>query len=126
MIAPATADALDRIAARAQDVMRAYTAGGFAAHSDVNTAARAPEHVTDPLSVAAPANAFFVSQGPGGARMFTRDGGFSLAGGTLRGADGALILGYPAGSARGAVPGPLSLPANDLALGRCTPPGRGP
>jgi flagellar basal body rod protein FlgG len=120
VIAPATADALNRIASRAADVMRAYSAGGFGANGDVNTGARAPQHVSDPLSVAAPANAYFVTQSPTGARAFTRDGGFTLDGGTLRGADGAAILGYADGDARGALALPLTLPADDVALGRCT------
>jgi hypothetical protein len=119
MIAPATADALDRIAARVGDVMRAYRAGGFAEHNDVNLAARGPEPASDPLSVAAPPNAYFVTQGPNGIRSFTRDGGFSFDHGGLRSADGAAVLGYPDGDARGKLPVPLSLPANDVALGRC-------
>jgi flagellar basal body rod protein FlgG len=119
MIPAATADALERIAARAQDVMRAYTPGGFAAHADVTQGARPPQYAGDPLSVAAPSNAYFVTQGADGMRSFTRDGGFRFDGGALRGADGAAILGYPNGDARGAVAVPLVLPANDVALGRC-------
>jgi len=119
MIAPGTVDALNRIQARAQDVMRAHTAGGFGVSNDVNTGARSPEYASDPLSVAAPPNAYFVTQSPSGVRTFTRDGGFSLDRGTLRGADGAAILGYAGGDARGVLPAPLMLPANDVALGRC-------
>jgi flagellar basal body rod protein FlgG len=100
--------------------MRAYTAGGFAAMNDVNIANRSPQISADPLSVAAPPNAYFVSQDTAGNRTFTRDGGFSIDRGMLRGADGRAILGYPSGDARGAVATPLSLPANDVALGRCT------
>jgi flagellar basal body rod protein FlgG len=119
LISAATADALNRIAARAQDVARAYTAGGFATNNDVNTA-RAPQFAGDPLSVCAPPNAYFVTETSNGARSFTRDGGFALERGTLRGADGAAILGYPGGDARGTLPVPLTLPANDVALGRCS------
>ncbi|MGD0472740.1 MAG: hypothetical protein ABSB70_05935 [Candidatus Velthaea sp.] len=119
MIAAATAEALSRIAARAQDVARAYTAGGFATNNDVN-AVRSPEHASDPLSVAAPPNAYFVTEDAGGARSFTRDGGLTVERGALRAADGAAILGYPGGDARGSLPVPLTLPANDVALGRCT------
>jgi flagellar basal body rod protein FlgG len=119
MIAAATADALNRIAARAQDVARAYTAGGFASSNDVNTA-RAPQFAADALSVAAPPNAYFVTERPNGARSFTRDGGFTVERGILRGADGSAILGYPGSDARGTLPVPLTLPANDVALGRCT------
>jgi flagellar basal body rod protein FlgG len=120
MIPPATADALNRIALRAQDVMRAYTAGGFAANSDANTPARPPQLAADPLSVAAPANAYFVTQTGGGVRTFTRDGGFTLDAGKLRDGAGNAVLGYPGGDARGTLPVPLALPANDVALGRCT------
>jgi flagellar basal body rod protein FlgG len=118
MISAATADALNRIAARAQDVARAYTAGGFAARNDVN-APRAPEFASDPLSVAAPLNAYFVTEASNGMRSLTRDGGFTLERGTLRGSDGSPILGYPGGDARGTLPVPLTLPAKDVALGRC-------
>jgi flagellar basal body rod protein FlgG len=118
MISPATADALNRIAARAQDVMRAYTAGGFPANTDVGTA-RSPQYASDPLSVAAPPNAYFVTQSPTGVRTYTRDGGFAVVRGELRTAEGLAVLGYPAGDARGALAVPLTLPAADVALGRC-------
>ncbi len=120
MISPAAADALDRIAARAQDVMRAYTSGGFAASNDVNVNARGPQYATDPLSVAAPPNAYFVTESANGVRTFTRDGEFRLDGATLRAAGGAAVLGYPDGDARGTLPQPLTLPAGDVALGRCS------
>lgn len=120
MISPAAADALDRIAARAQDVMRAYTAGGFAANNDVNVSARGPEYAADPLSVAAPPNAYFVAESGTGVRTFTRDGQFRLDGATLRDAAGNAVLGYPGSDARGTLPQPLALPAGDVALGRCS------
>jgi hypothetical protein len=119
MIAPATADALGRIASRAQDVMRAYAGGGFPSHNDVIAGSKAPEYASDPLSVVAPPNAYFVVQGENGARTFTRDGAFALDGVMLRAADGATLLGYPGGDARGKLPVPLTLPAGDVALGRC-------
>jgi flagellar basal body rod protein FlgG len=119
MISAATVDAINRIAARAQDVMRAHTPGGFGQHGDVNVNARAPESATDPLSVAAPPNAYFIVADPGGARSYTRDGGFTIENGSLRGADGSALLGFPSGAARGTLPVPLTLPAGDVALGRC-------
>jgi hypothetical protein len=100
--------------------MRAYTAGGFALDNGVNTAHRAPERASDPLSVVAPANAYFVTQGAHGVRTFTRDGGFALVDGVLRGTDGGAVLGYRAGATHGALPEPLALPATDVALGRCS------
>jgi hypothetical protein len=120
MISIATVDALNRIAARAQDVLRAYSAGGFAAHNDVNVSRSGPQYAADPLSVAAPANAYFVTQRSDGSRAFTRDGGFRLEGGALVTAGGAAVLGYPGGDARGALPAPVVLPVRDVALGRCT------
>ncbi len=119
MIGAATVDALNRIQARAQDVLRAYSAGSFPAHNDVARNTRPPEYASDPLSVVAPQNAYFVAQGGNGARTFTRDGGFNITGGVLRASDGAAILGYANGDARGTLPAPLTLPANDVALGRC-------
>jgi flagellar basal body rod protein FlgG len=119
MISATTVDALNRISARAQDVLRAYSAGGLAANNDVNLARSAPLYSADPLSVAAPAGAFFVTQRSDGTRTFTRDGGFSLDAGTLRGADGSAVLGYAAGEARGTLPAPIVLPVRDVALGRC-------
>lgn len=119
MIGPASADALGRIAARAQDVLRAYTAGAHAQNADVNRSDRAPEHTTDPLSVAAPPNAYFALQNAGGGRSFTRDGSFHIERDRLVAADGAAVLGFAGGDARGIVPAPLALPANDVALGRC-------
>lgn len=119
MISAATTDALNRITARAQDVLRAYSAGGSATSNDSNIAPVQPRYAADPISVAAPANAYFVTQRADGLRTFTRDGGFVLEGGTLRTADGSAVLGYADGDARGAIPSALTLPARDVALGRC-------
>ena len=120
MISAATVEALNRISARTQDVVRAYSAGGFGTQNDVNISTRSPQYASDPLSVAAPSNAYFVTQRGDGTRAFTRDGGFTLEGGALRCADGSALLGYASGDARGALPAPLKLPARDVALGRCT------
>lgn len=119
MIGASTVDALNRIQARAQDVMRAYSAGGFALNNDSNIGGRGPQAAADPLSVAAPPNSYFVTQAADGSRAFTRDGGFMLDRDTLRTADGAAVLGFPDGDARGAIPLPITLPARDVALGRC-------
>ncbi len=119
MVSAATIDALGRIQARAQDVLRAYTNGGFAVNNDVNVSRRRPEVAADPLSVSAPPNAFFVVTQPDGTRAFTRDGSFTLDGGVLRTTDGSAVLGYPGGDARGNVPAPLQLPSRDNVLGRC-------
>ena len=119
MIDPAPADALARIAARAQDLRDAYRPGVQPLHGDV----RAPERTlpsADPLSVALPADAWLVTQDAGGPRGYTRDGALHVDDGVLRSADGAPVLGYPGGSARAALPVPLRLPDADRALGRTT------
>jgi len=119
MLNPASLDALARIAARANDLLSAYTPGSAPSHSDVMAAARQPEFASSPLSVVAPDGSYFVSQGRDGRRSFTRAGDLQIRDGVLAGSDGASILGY-AGSARtaGAVPQPLRLPDADRLLGR--------
>lgn len=110
-------DALERIASRARDLREAYRPGGLPRHDD----ARGPSTIAgsaDPLSAAAPAGAWFVTRAADGTRGFSRDGGLTLAAGVLRTRDGAEVLGYPGGAARGALPVPLRLPATDRALGR--------
>ncbi len=110
-------DALDRIAARAQDLRDAYRPGAVPQHGDVRSAG-AVARTADPLSAAAPPGAWFVTRAADGTRGYGRDGGLTLADGVLRTRDGAEVLGYPGGDARGAVPVPLRLPAAERALGR--------
>jgi hypothetical protein len=110
-------DALDRIASRAQDVRDAYRTGAVPFNDDVRSAATVAM-TTDPMSAAAPPNAWFVIRGADGERVFTRDGTLDLRDGVLRNRDGAEVLGYPAGDARGAVPTELRLAGTDRALGR--------
>ena len=117
MFGAATLDALDRIASRAQDLRDAYRAGAVPLHGDVRTAGLVAP-TTDPLSVAAPPNTWFLTRDAQGARSFTRDGGFTLADGVLRTRDGAEVLGYLSGDARGAVAAPLRMSDADRALGR--------
>lgn len=118
MLAAPAVDALRRIADRANDVLSAYTPGAFPQRSDI-AAAAAPVYAADPLSVAAPPGTWFVTSA-GGARAFTRDGSFHVAGdGTLQAADGAAVLGYT-GDPRASVPAELRLPEPDRTLGRCT------
>lgn len=117
MLGSPALDALDRIASRVQDVRDAYRPGAIPRHDDVRTAGTLAA-TADPLSVAAPPNAWFVTRDASGARAFTRDGAFTITDGVLRTRDGAEILGFPGGDARGAVPVPLRIPATDRALGR--------
>lgn len=116
MIGAAPVDVLARIAERADDVLSAYTPGGFPVRGDVRAAA-APLKVDDPLSVAAPPDAWFVTETNTGTRLYTRAGAFGVgADGMLRGADGHAVLGFANGSL---VTAPLALPEPDRTLGRC-------
>jgi hypothetical protein len=116
MLGAASIEALQRIADRANDVLGAYAPGAFPLRGDVRTSAT-PVKVDDPLSVAAPADAWFVTSDATGARTYTRAGTFHVADdGTLRTADGRTVLGFGEGSVR---PGPIALPEPDRTLGRC-------
>jgi hypothetical protein len=116
MLPPGSLDALKRIADRANDVLAAYTPGAVASFGDAS-AAYAPQPVEDPLSVAAPPGAWFVTQNERGARTYTRAGSFHIGtDGTLQALDGARVLGTT-GSGGGT--GPLRLPEPDRTLGRC-------
>jgi flagellar basal body rod protein FlgG len=115
MLASASLDALKRIADRANDVLAAYTPGAMPRYGDVN-GTLPPLPNDDPLSVAAPPGAWFVTVDDRGARTYTRAGGFRLGSdGTLQTIDGARVLGTPA--AGGAL-APLQLPEPDRTLGR--------
>jgi hypothetical protein len=115
MIDTAINEALERISARAQDVLHAYQ-GGFEPHAqDVAIGAQArTEPSADPLSVVAPEGAYFVVADASGARRYSRDGAFTLNDGTLRGQDGSVILG---GTAPQGALQPLRVDRVDRALG---------
>jgi flagellar basal body rod protein FlgG len=115
MLASASLDALRRIADRANDVLAAYTPGAMPRFGDVN-GTLPPMPSDDPLSVAAPPGAWFVTVDDRGTRTYTRAGGFHLGNdGTLQTVDGARVLGTPAA---GGVLAPLRLPEPDRTLGR--------
>jgi hypothetical protein len=118
MLGAASIDALQRIADRAADVLASNAPGSFPLHGDVR-AATLPRHVDDPLSVSAPADAWFVTLDARGARTYTRAGSFHVdAAGELRGADGGAVLGFLDADASG-VPAAVRLPEPDRTLGRC-------
>ena len=110
-------DAYERVAARAQDLRDAFRSGAVPFDDDVRTAPHVVRSA-DPLSAVPPPGAWLVTRGADGARAYERDGALSLADGVLRTRDGAEVLGYPGGDARGAVPVPLRAPDVDRALGR--------
>ncbi len=119
MLNPASLDALARIAARANDVLSAYTPGAMPAHTDVMASPRAPDLATSPLSVVAPDGTYFLTQNRDGSRAYTRLGDLQIRDGVLGAPDGSPMLGF-AGQARtaGAVAQPLKLPEGDRLLGR--------
>ncbi|MBC5829066.1 MAG: hypothetical protein GIW98_02605 [Candidatus Eremiobacteraeota bacterium] len=82
MVSSAAARALADIASRASDVMRAFTPGAVALHNDSVTQART-QRTNDPLSVAAPKNAYFIAADEHGRHMYTRDGQFGVHQSTL-------------------------------------------
>jgi flagellar basal body rod protein FlgG len=117
MLPTASLDALKRISDRANDVLAAFTPGAMPQFGDVS-GSMPPVPSDDPLSVAAPAGAWFVTAGEGGARTFTRAGSFHVGSdGSLQTADGARVLGTPPG---GGALAPLRLPEPDRTLGRGT------
>jgi|HubBroStandDraft_4_1064222.scaffolds.fasta_scaffold154629_1 flagellar basal body rod protein FlgG len=94
MVNAAAEDALERIAQRATDVQRAFTPGATSPFGDVVAEQAGSRATLDPLSVAAPPDAYFITTDERGRAVYTRDGGFALHGGTLTGADGRAILGF--------------------------------
>ncbi|MGR4064586.1 MAG: hypothetical protein ACLQPV_03985 [Vulcanimicrobiaceae bacterium] len=115
LINPAISDALDRIAQRGADVMRAYTPGAVPAFDDVATPGPTSRAVLDPLSVAAPEDAYFVVSDASGERRYTRDGTFSVRGDVLVSGNDIPVLGF---ASETGVLAPLRVNEVDAALGR--------
>jgi flagellar basal body rod protein FlgG len=117
MNGPSPLDAYERVLSRAQDLRDAFRAGSTPLNADVRVA---PQVVpaSDPLSIVPPPGAWLITRGADGVRAYERDGSLSLDDGVLCTRDGAEVLGYPGGDARGAVPVPLRVPETDRALGR--------
>lgn len=118
MDGPSPVDAFERIAARSEDLRDAFRPGGVPLHADVAASPRVLGS-SDPLSVTLPSGAWLVTADADGARAYTRDGALTLADGVLRTRDGAAVMGYANGDARGGLATALQLPAADRALGRC-------
>jgi flagellar basal body rod protein FlgG len=115
MVNAATQDALDRIAQRAADVQRTFTPGAIPQFGDVATEAASSQPLLDPLSVAPPPDAYFLTTDERGRTVYSRDGGFALDGGKLVGANGRAILGFTSPTG---VTSELHVDAVDEALGR--------
>lgn len=113
LVSNATTRALDEIGSRERDVLQAYTPGAMPEHGDVaKPAASQPQ--TDALSVAPPADAYFVTSDDRGRMLFTSDGSFSFTNGTLVDAQGRPMLGY---ARDGAPLSALQADPVDVALG---------
>lgn len=91
--------ALDRIAERAADVRRAFTPGSVPRYGDVATPAQTSQFTLDPLSVAAPEGAYFVTRDARGRTEYSRDGTFGMLDGTLVDARKRPVLGRDAPNA---------------------------
>ncbi len=117
MIDPATANALERIDARNDDVRNAYRPGFVPQSNDVARSARSvPER--DPLAVALPEGAFIVTPDASGELSYSRDAAFKMNGGELQASDGRPVLGFSLGNRKLLVP--LRVDPYDAALGRVT------
>jgi flagellar basal body rod protein FlgG len=108
-------DAFDTIARRADDVQRAFTPGAQPAFDDVATPGDRSRVIFDPLSAAAPPDAYFISSDERGRTTYTRDGALQLAGGAICGADGRPMYGFAPGQPALSA---LRVDPVDLALGR--------
>ena len=113
LISNATSRALDDIAVRERDVLQAYSPGAVSARGDVAKPFAAVP-VLDPLSVAPPADAYFITTDDRGRMLFTRDGSLKIQDGALVDAHGRPMLGY---SQEGAPLAPLRTDPVDAALG---------
>jgi len=85
--------ALDRIAERAADVRRAFTPGAVPQYDDVATPGTSSSFTLDPLAVAAPDGAYFITSDDRAGRAYTRNGDFSLRSGRLTDAGGDPVFG---------------------------------
>jgi hypothetical protein len=118
VISRATSDALERIAQRAQDALAAFTPGSVPARGATVGPAPRAQFSLDPLSVAAPRDAFFVTASADGSPRYTRDGSFTLRENALVASDGSPVLGYAGASGPGTLPAPLHIDPSDAALAR--------
>jgi hypothetical protein len=119
MIPQATADALARIAASAQDVRHSFDPGFEPQDSALARREVASAPSLDPLSVTAPQSSYFLTGAPEDRARFSRDGGFTFEDGTLRSRDGAPVRGFVSGGSQAV---PLRADPIDVALGRVAAP----
>jgi flagellar hook protein FlgE len=113
LISNATMRALDEIAARERDLVHVYAPGAMPEHGDVAQTASST-FTLDPLSAAAPADAYFVTADDSGRMMFTRDGSFAIKDGKVVDSTGHAMFGYRDNNSAIA---PLQIDPVDVALG---------
>ena len=92
MIEPSLAAALARVADRANDVLHGYDWGFQSNGDDVRVRVPVAMPAASGLSVAAPADCYFMVR-KDGKTVFTRDGAFRFDRGELRTEDGGTVLG---------------------------------
>ena len=114
LIDTATSAAFDRIAQRTADAKLGFTPGASPTFGDVATGS-SQSFVLDPLSIAAPENAYLVTSDERGRTCYTRDGTLTLRDGTLTGSNGRPMLGFTSSNAPLAA---LRVDSVDDALGR--------
>ena len=113
----AMSDALDRIADRAADVRRAFTPGAQPRNDDVAGAGDRFDFTLDPLSVAPPEHAYFITLDRFGRTAYTRDGTLAVVGGRVVDSQGMPVLGR---RAPGEPLAELRVDDVDAALGRAS------
>jgi len=113
-VSPAISAAMERITERAEDVQRSFTPGAQPAFDDAGRA-QTTYPTLDPLSVAPPPGAYFVTRGENGDPAYTRDGSFALRDGALYAGDRP-VLGF---DARGTLRD-VRVDTLDAALGRAS------
>jgi hypothetical protein len=121
VIDPALANAFARIGARQADLLHAYQPGFEPNASDAATRTPQRSDSLDPLCVAAPEGAYFVSAGTDGSERLSRDGAFRFVDGELRSSEGRPALGFASGERGGALVR-LRVDPVDAALGRAASP----
>ncbi|GAC1653643.1 MAG: hypothetical protein NVS9B12_03770 [Vulcanimicrobiaceae bacterium] len=114
MISAGTQRALAEITRRQQDLHSAFTPAAEPSHSEVMRPAQAVFSL-DPLSVAAPVQAYFISADERGRQTYSRDGAFHLSENTLVDRFERPVLGF---RRPGEPLAPLQVNALDAALGR--------
>jgi hypothetical protein len=114
LINAATENAFERIAQRAADVQRAFTPGAEALFGDAG-APPSSRPSLNPLSVAPPPDAYFVTVDARGRTAYTQNGAFALRDGMLVDGEGKPVLGFTAATAASSE---LHCDPIDVALGR--------